>query len=119
MKHLSPYVRPAKGASENGVPVNMYGHVAVYGAPPELTDEHIMQEGNTNEIRKITLKRSSEIKNNYIGCCTTRMPRIPEYDDNPAQAVNLIDGNDETCWSSRFHVRADEFPVCIIIYLAK
>lgn len=119
MKHLSPYVRPANRASENGVPVNMYGHVAVYGAPPELTDEHIMQKGNTNEIRKITLKRSSEIKNNYIGCCTTRMPRIPEYDDNPAQAVNLIDGNDETCWSSRFHVRADEFPVWIRIDLAK
>jgi len=119
MKHLSPYVRPFTCASENGVPVSMYGDVAVYGAPPELTDEHIIQEGNTNEIRKITLKRSKDIKSNYIGCCTTRMPRIPENDSNSVRAVNLIDGNDETCWSSRFHVRPDENPVWIRIDLSK
>ncbi len=118
-KYQSPYVRPTEWTRENGVPVNMYGYTAVYGAPPELTDEHIMQKNNTNEIKKIHLKRSDEIKSNYIGVCTTRMPRVPEDDYNPVQAVNLIDGNDETCWSSHLHIRKDEYPVWIRIDLAK
>lgn len=118
-KCLSPYIRPVEWTNENNVPVNMYGYTAVYGAPPELTDEHLMQRGNNNALKKIKLKTSSEIKNNYIGVCTTRMPRIPEDDYNPIQAVNLIDGNDETCWSSHLHIRPDEYPVWIRIDLAK
>lgn len=119
MKYLSPYVRAVNSAQENGTSIKMFGDTAVYCAPPDITDEHIMQCGNKNSAIKITLKNSREIKSNYIGCCTTRMPRIPENDYNPVKAVNLIDGNDETCYSSHLHIRADEYPVWIRIDFAK
>ena len=118
MKHLSPYVRPNVYTAGNGC-VKMYGDMAVCMNPPDITGEHKMQTGNDRKIEKIKLKTSSEIKNNYIGCCTTRMPRIPENDYNPLKAVNLIDGCDKTCYSSHLRIRSDEYPVVIRIDLAK
>lgn len=118
-KSSSPYVRPAKGACENGVNIDMYGFSAVYTEPPELNDEHIMQMGNKNPIKKIKLKKSGEIKSNYIGACTNRIPRVPE-DCSPIVSVhNLIDGDVSTCWSSRSHSRTDDLPIWLRIDIAK
>ena len=117
-KSMSPYIRPSKCTEENGVDVNLYGFSAVYSMPPELTDEHIIQKDNDN-IAKIKLKKSSEISGNYLGVCTTRMPRTPETDVNSLSVFNLIDGNTESCWSSRSHIRKNEAPVWVRIDLAK
>jgi len=115
----SPYVRPVVWTKEKDVPVKMYGYTPIYQASPTINDEHIMQKNNNNAPEKIKLKTSSKIKSNYIGVCTTRMPTIPENDYQSTQPVNLIDGNPETCWASRFKLRPDEAPVWIRIDLAK
>ena len=118
-KSQSPYVRPVVWTRENDVPVKMYGYTPIYQAPPTINDEHIMQRGNSNAPEKISLKTSSEIKSNYIGVCTTRMPTIPEHDYQSLQPVNLIDGNPETCWASRFRLRPDAEPVWIRLDFSK
>lgn len=118
-KSDSPYIRPSVHASEGGVPIKLYGFTPVYQAPPELTDEHAVQLGNEARAEKMRLKTSREIKNNYLGTCTTRMPRVPECDYQPVLPFNLIDGNDDTCYCSHFRIRPDEYPVSIRIDFAK
>ncbi len=119
-KSLNPHTRPVYNiAKEDNVSIAMYGYVPVYNAPPTLTDEEVMQTGNINESKKITLKKSNEIKSNYIGACTTIMPQEPEKDYGPMQVINLIDGNDQTCWCSHMHIRPDEYPIWIRLDFAK
>ncbi len=117
--NLNPYSRPVTRANEGGVPITMYGYTPVYNAPPDITDETGMQENNINKAKKINLKESSELKSNYIGVCTTRMPRVPEKNYQSLQVVNLIDNNPETCWCSHIRIRPDEYPVWIRLDFAK
>lgn len=103
--------RPVVRTRCQGAPVYQFGSVSVLGAPPQLVGRTRMQAGNDAPGEKIRLKKSWEIRDNLIGVCTTRMPRLPENDYQSLQVCNLIDGNAQTCWSSRPHVQPSEYPI--------
>lgn len=111
--------RPVHQATINGVPVYQFGYASFYGAPPDLIEAHQVQQNNSNPPEKLRLKKSWEISGNYLGVCTTRMPRTAEHDAQTLEAIHLIDGDDSTCWSSQPHIRPDAEPVWIRIDLAR
>lgn len=110
-KHFSdpPIVR---GYCE-GSPVLAFGYTYIPTVPPELTGFDKLQAGNQNPQKKITLRHSDAIGSNYIGCATTRMPRICENDYRPEECFNLIDGNQNTCWVSKALPNANVTPIWI------
>ncbi len=116
---LKPEHRPPVRAMENGVPVYNFGYASVYGAAPELVNDHIWQSGNVSKPQKQPIKKSWEIKDNYIGVCTTRMPRLPEHDEQTLEVCHLIDGDDTSCWASYPHSIPNDRPVWIRIDLAR
>jgi hypothetical protein len=59
---VSPEKRPVIRTMENGVPVYALGYAGVYGAPPDLSDEHSVQLQNNNLYEKITLKKAMKSK---------------------------------------------------------
>ena len=64
-------------------------------------------------------KDSGQIKRNYLGVTTTRMPRSTENDYLPLEAIHLIDGNRQTCWMSRAQTRPDVQPIWIRLDLPR
>jgi len=66
---------------------------------------------------KLVPKKSWEITNNLLGSTPAREPRSLRIDDQPLLCVHLIDGDPETCWSSRAQIEADFEPVWIRIDL--
>ena len=85
----------------NGVPVYSFNHlVYVHGQSPEFYPGVKMQDGNDKPINKIPLKKSWEIKNNYVGFCNEMVPRTRINDSQPFLPIHLIDGDPETIWSS-------------------
>jgi hypothetical protein len=111
--------RPPVRTSVDGVPVYNFGYASFYAESPTLTDDVVIQAGNNNTSVKIHPKKSWEIKSNRIGACPPRLPCTPVNDYQPLECINLIDGNDETCWASMPAARADTDPVWIRIDLAK
>lgn len=105
--------RPVIRTRCQGVPVYQFGAVSVVGAPPQMAGKSRVQAGNDAPGEKIRLKKSWEIEDNLIGVCTTRMPRLPENDYQSVQVSNLIDGDEQTCWSSRPHVQPNEYPIWV------
>lgn len=110
-KHFSepPVVR----TSCNGSDVYGFGYTYISSLAPDLLETVTLQAGNLNPLRKLTLKHSDEIGFNYIGCNTSRMPRISEHDDLPVECVNLIDGNPESCWISKTQPVSSMTPIWI------
>ena len=103
----------------NGVPIKRFGFCWVLGEAPNLLDDVPLQAGNTAPRVKVHPKNSSQIKRNYLGATTTRMPRSTENDYLPVEAIHLIDGNLQTCWMSRGQTRPDVQPVWIRLDLAR
>jgi hypothetical protein len=91
----------------NGVPIKRFGFCWVLGEAPDLVDDVSLQAGNTAPRVKVHPKESSEIRRNYIGVTTTRMPRSTDNDYLPVEAIHLIDGNPQTCWLSRAQTQPD------------
>ncbi len=109
--------RPQVQANCNGVPIKRFGFCWVLGEAPNLLDDVPLQRGNTAPRVKVHPKNSSQIKRNYLGVTTTRMPRTTENDYLPVEAIHLIDGNLQTCWLSHGQSRPDVQPVWIRIDL--
>ena len=85
----------------DGVPVYSFNHlVYVHGQSPDFYPDIQTQAGNTKPISKIKLKKSWEIKNNYIGFCNEMVPRTRLNDSQPFLPIHLIDGDPETIWAS-------------------
>jgi hypothetical protein len=118
-KYLSESSKPVQRTMIDNVPVYNFGYASFYAESPKLVDDDKIQSGNTNEPVKVHPKKSWDIKSNLIGATPPRMPRTPANDYQPLECINLIDGNDETCWSSTHHTLSDEAPAWIRIDLAK
>ena len=108
-----PSETPVRQATCEGVPIDRYGYAWVLGEAPDLVDPAPMQEGNEAPMRKVHPKKAAEIGMNRLGATTTRMPRTPENDYLPLEAIHLIDGNLQTCWCSRSQSQPDVEPVWI------
>ncbi len=93
------------------VPIWRFGYTWVLGEAPDLVDEAPPQVGNTQARRKVDPKKSSEVCHNYMGANNSRMPRTPANDALPLESIHLIDGNPETCWSSRTQSQPNVEPV--------
>ena len=109
--------QPQVQAHCNGVPIKRFGYCWVLGEAPDLLDDGPLQVGNAAPRVKVQPLDSSQIRRNYLGVTTTRMPRSPENDYLPCEAIHLIDGNLQTCWLSRGQSRPDAQPVWIRIDL--
>ena len=97
----------------NGIAIRRFGFTWMLEEAPDLVDDVPMQVGNDASRTKLLPKKSWEIRSNRLGATTTRMPRTPENDYLPLEAVNLIDGSTDTCWSSRGRTQPDIEPVWI------
>lgn len=64
----------------NGVPTYRYGYTDILGQGPDLSDFSELQKENDFPVEKIPLKRSIDLKFNYFGTTTPRMPRSEESD---------------------------------------
>ena len=105
--------RPQVQTACGGVPIKRFGFCWVLGEAPSLLDDVSLQAGNNAPRVKVHPKDSSQIKRNYLGVTTTRMPRSTENDYLPVEAIHLIDGNLQTCWMSRSQTQPDVQPVWI------
>jgi hypothetical protein len=110
---LAASEQPQLQATCGGVPIKRFGFCWVLGEAPNLLDDAPLQAGNTAPRVKVHPKDSGQIKRNYLGVTTTRMPRSTENDYLPLEAIHLIDGNRQTCWMSRGQTRPDAQPVWI------
>ncbi len=99
------------------VPIKRFGFCWVLGEGPNLLDDAPLQAGNLAPRVKVPPKDSSQIRRNYLGVTTTRMPRSTANDYLPVEAIHLIDGNRQTCWMSHGQSRPDAQPVWIRIDL--
>jgi hypothetical protein len=115
--HSLLFPAPTVGAYCNGVPVFSYGYTHIYGESPDLLEDTRIQAHNDKPLRKIPLKKSSEIGFNLVGGTTPRMPRTPANDYLPLEPIHLIDGDVSTCWSSRPAPQPDVEPVWVRIDL--
>jgi hypothetical protein len=104
---------PQVQAACNGVPIKRFGFCWVLGEAPDLVDDVPLQVGNPAPRVKVHPKSSAQIRRNYLGVTTTRMPRSTENDYLPVEAIHLIDGNRQTCWMSRAQTRPDAQPLWI------
>ncbi len=89
------------------MPIKRFGFCWVLGEAPNLLADVPLQVGNTAPRVKVHPQESSQIKRNYLGVTTTRMPRSTDNDYLPLEAIHLIDGNCQTCWMSRSQTRPD------------
>ncbi|HEY3320591.1 MAG TPA: discoidin domain-containing protein [Planctomycetota bacterium] len=96
-----------------GVPIKRFGFCWVLSEAPTLLDDVSFQLENTAPRTKVHPKDSSQIKRNYLGVTTTRMPRSTDNDYLPVEAIHLIDGDLQTCWMSRSQAQPDVQPVWI------
>jgi hypothetical protein len=59
-----------------------------------------LQENNTDKIEKLVTLTSGQLKSNKFGI-TAHIPRSVDEED-PFNAMHLVDGNPETSWASRW-----------------
>ncbi|MDZ7616621.1 MAG: discoidin domain-containing protein [Patescibacteria group bacterium] len=109
--------RPQVQTHCGDVPIKRFGYCWVLGEGPDLLDDVSFQVGNEAPRVKVRPKESGQIGRNYLGVTTTRMPRSPENDYLPLEAIHLIDGNLQTCWMSHGQSRGDAQQVWIRIDL--
>ena len=85
----------------DGVPVYSFSNlIYVYGQSPDFYPGAVYQTNNSNPVNKLKLKKTWEIKNNYMGFCHEMTPRTKYNDSQPFLPVHLIDGDPETIWAS-------------------
>ncbi len=93
--------------------VMRYGNTWIWQIPPNLLPDESLQEGNENQRTKIQLKKSDEIQSSFLGVNTSGMPRSRWTDYQPLEAVNLLDGDPQTCWLSRGTRRPEQDPAWV------
>lgn len=85
----------------DGVPVYSFNHlIYVHGQSPDFYAGTTVQKGNQNLANKLKLKKSWELKHNFVGICHEFTPRTRENDSQPFLPIHLIDGDPETIWAS-------------------
>lgn len=94
----------------DGVAIRRFRFTWMLDEAPDLVDDLTMQAGTTSPRVKVHPEMSAEIGSNCIGACATRMPRSPENDYLPLEAIHLIDGDPQTCWCSRSQTQPDVEP---------
>ena len=104
---------PPVVARADGVPIYAYGDIFINGLCPDFQVDALLQEGNRRETAKIEPKKSWEIEDNMVGLVPIRTPCSPSTDFRPYIAINLIDGDPETLWCSRFQTQPDVEPTWI------
>ena len=104
---------PVVQTTVDGQIVDRYGPTWLLRSAPDLLGDRALQAGNDAPRQKIMPKTSSEIGSNFIGVNSTRMPRSRWGDEQPLEAVHLIDGDAQTCWMSRGQYHPDDAPVWI------
>ncbi|MCL5999864.1 MAG: discoidin domain-containing protein, partial [Chloroflexi bacterium] len=72
-----------------------------------------VQVGNTAPCVKVAPRKSAEIRYNRLGGTAPRMPRTVSNDYLPLECIHLIDGDPQTCWSSKSQPQPDAEPVWI------
>ena len=88
-------------SSCDGVPVYSFHHlIYIYGQSPELVPGMVWQDNNSFPVSKIELKKTWDIRNNFVGCCHEMTPRTRWTDSQPHLPIHLIDGDPNTIWSS-------------------
>lgn len=115
------YPAPAGGAITGDYTVTMNGKtVEVYAAQSEffqgdyyfasldLSGNMAIQVTSTQSLENVQV----QIKRNFLGVTTTRMPHTTWNDYLPVEAIHLPDGNLQTCWLSCGQSRPDAQPVC-------
>jgi hypothetical protein len=100
-----------------GIPIYTYGYTFVLSESPDLLISPTIQLNNNSPITKVHPKKSWEISSCQLGIGVPRTPRMPKNDYLPLESINLIDGDAETCWSSRTQSQSDVEPVWIRIDL--
>jgi len=90
-------VMPTQTRCEN-IPIGNFDGTFICQVSPDLIDLQTLQTGNTHPMVKIKPKKSWELRNNYIGGTTTRLPRSREFDFTPAAAIHLIDNDPQSFW---------------------
>ena len=101
------------------VPVKAFGGTWIYCGAPDLMDDVPLQKGNVRLREKVLPKPAQDLKGNFFGVDTTRMPCLSENMGLCEEAVHLIDGDVQTCWLSAAQTRCDMQPVTVRIDLAK
>ena len=105
---------PWRGAKCGNAEILGYGDCMVYQSAPDLVDDSsTFQLGNDAKKSKIKIKKSSEIKSNYVGINTTRMPRTRALDYYYTSPAHLNDGDHSSSWMSAGHRREGTNPIWI------
>jgi hypothetical protein len=110
---VSAFFEPVVRATCKGIPVYSYGYTNILGESPDLVEDARVQANGDTTLYKAPLKKSWEITSNRLGTDTPGMPRTPANDYLPLEAIHLIDGDPQTCWSSRMQPQPDVEPVWI------
>jgi hypothetical protein len=76
--------------------VHAYGPYDVLSVSPTYFPDRPLQQGNNQARRKILPKKSWEIRSNYIGLTTTRLPSSMAAEIEPRNPVFFIDENEST-----------------------
>jgi len=89
------------------VPVYAFGYTYVYGRQPDLLPGAVMQQGNSNPADEDQAEEIMEIESSVCGSTPAREPKTMQNDDQPLLPFHLIDGDSETCWSTRLNAQPD------------
>ena len=107
------FPEPSVQTVSHGLPVRRFGSTWICAEAPTLWDDKTFQVGNVAPREKVPVKRSSELRSNFFGVNTTRMPARANHYRLFSQAVHLIDGDLSTHWESLSQPRAEMQPVQI------
>ncbi|MFB3923250.1 MAG: hypothetical protein ACE145_16130 [Terriglobia bacterium] len=80
----------------NGSEVYAFGPYDVLSVSPTYFPELPLQQGNSRKRQKVLPKKSWEVRSNYIGLTTTRLPSSVAAGIEPRNPVFFIDENDST-----------------------
>ena len=83
-------------AQVGGHDVQAFGSYDVLSVSPTYFPDRPLQQGNDQARRKILPKKSWEIRSNYNGLTTTRLPSSMAAEIEPRNPVFFIDENDST-----------------------
>ena len=107
-----PSEQPVIHAYSQGIPIWRFGFTWLLDEAPDLIDPAPLQAGNDAPGARCIRKRAG--RSATTGWAhDTRMPRTPENDYLPQEAIHLIDGDLQTCWCSRSQPQPDVEPVWI------
>ena len=81
------------------MPIGAIDDTFICKLSPDLIEMESLQVNNNQPLVKIVPLKSWQLRDNFIGGTTTRLPRSREYDFSPASAIHLIDDDPETYWT--------------------